>query len=376
MARIRTIKPEFWTDDLLGSLSRDARLLFVATWNMADDEGLLRWSPPIIKGAAFPFDDDITVQTVQALMAELEEAGIIFAYKGGRSQQALGYVVNFHKHQKINRPSPSRLPPPPLNDQKVRAMYAGRDGGVCHLCCLPFDDAWSDKYEDSFMASPDHIKPQAQGGTDYPSNIRAAHLTCNKGRRDRSPDEYRAVLRSGKTVAQERYPERFTNFSMPDSLSDSVTEQDHGAGNKGTRNKERGVEEPQAALSADADAPDDAKAVAMAFVMFNEAAKRTGWPAVQKFDDDRKKAMRARLREVDGVEGFAIALGKAEASRFLTEQWPNFNLDWMLKAKNFRKLMEGNYDDRANTNTSQRDGIASDFAYAAHVLRDKQYSGI
>lgn len=124
---------------------------------------------------------------------------------------------------------------------------------------------------------------------------------------------------------------------------------------------------------------DDAQAVALAFAMFNESAKRTGWPAVQKFDDDRKKAMRARLREVNGVEGFAIALGKAEASRFLTETWGNFNLDWMLKPKNFRKLMEGNYDDRqgaSNNGSGGRDGIASDFAYAANLLRDKQYSGL
>jgi hypothetical protein len=53
MARIRTIKPEFWEDDVIGSLSRDARLLFIATLNLADDEGLLRWSAAYLKASAF-----------------------------------------------------------------------------------------------------------------------------------------------------------------------------------------------------------------------------------------------------------------------------------------------------------------------------------
>lgn len=91
-----------------------------------------------------------------------------------------------------------------------------------------------------------------------------------------------------------------------------------------------------------------------AFWMFNDSAKRTGWPAVQKLDPDRKKAMLARLKDVGGVEGFAIALGKAEASEFLTTGWPNFNLDWMLKPKNFRKLMEGNYDNRHREDPNAR----------------------
>jgi hypothetical protein len=94
--------------------------------------------------------------------------------------------------------------------------------------------------------------------------------------------------------------------------------------------------------------------VMKAFGLFNDSTKRTGWPAVQKIDDDRRKAMRGRLKECGGIEGFAIALGKAEASHFLTEKWPNFNLDWMLKPKNFRKLMEGNYDDRNHADPDER----------------------
>lgn len=94
--------------------------------------------------------------------------------------------------------------------------------------------------------------------------------------------------------------------------------------------------------------------VRQGFALFNDAAKRTGWPEAQKIDDDRKRLMRARLKDVGGIDGFAVALGKAEASEFLTTGWPNFNLDWMLKPKNFRKLMEGNYDKRHTDRPDER----------------------
>lgn len=40
MARIRTIKPEFWTAEQVMELSRDARLLFIGMWNFCDDAGV------------------------------------------------------------------------------------------------------------------------------------------------------------------------------------------------------------------------------------------------------------------------------------------------------------------------------------------------
>ena len=49
MARIRTIKPEFWEDEDVGRLSPMARLLFIGSWSLADDEGLLTWSASFLK---------------------------------------------------------------------------------------------------------------------------------------------------------------------------------------------------------------------------------------------------------------------------------------------------------------------------------------
>ena len=49
MARIRTIKPQFWDDLKIGRLSRDARLLYIGLWNFADDLGVVIADPVWLK---------------------------------------------------------------------------------------------------------------------------------------------------------------------------------------------------------------------------------------------------------------------------------------------------------------------------------------
>lgn len=49
MARIRAIKPDFFTSEDIVSLSPLARLLFISTWLEADREGRFVWRPKTMK---------------------------------------------------------------------------------------------------------------------------------------------------------------------------------------------------------------------------------------------------------------------------------------------------------------------------------------
>lgn len=355
MGRIRTIKPEFWTDDVVGSFKIEARLLFIAVWNLADDEGILRWSAPYLKGAVFPYDDEISVQQVGRMMESLTGSGVIFAYSGGRSSQPLAYVVNFHKHQRINRPSPSKLPPPPVSDRRVILMYAERDDMTCHLCGRLCDEKHSENYGSDFLPSPDHLTPVSAGGSDYPSNIRTAHVSCNKGRGNRSVEEYRQVLASGKTAAQLRWPERFTdslttnsvNDSLNGSVSDSLLEKE-GEGN----GKREGVQDSTA--QAPRPAQDDRPLLDEAVRRFNVVAEELKLPKVQRLTEPRKASLRKRLVECGGLDGWDFAMARIRASPFLTgsKGW-TADFDFVLQPKSFTKLMEGGYDDRGNANALQ-----------------------
>jgi 5-methylcytosine-specific restriction endonuclease McrA len=223
MARIRSVKPEFWEDDAIGMLSRDARLLYIATWNMADDEGLLRWSPAYVKANAFMYDDDLTVEAVAALMAELVSAGLICSYVGGKARQSLAWIIQFARHQKPNRPQPSKLPPPSIQNGDVLQAYVRRDGNLCQLCkheCAREHD------QRKLWPSLDHITPRSEGGSDYPSNIQLSHTSCNKGRRDRPVESF-------TPPAGVRALTDSVNDSVSDTLPVAVPE---GLGVGGVRN--------------------------------------------------------------------------------------------------------------------------------------------
>lgn len=111
MARIRSIKPEFFTSLAIANLSERARLCFVGLWTYADDAGRCVDDPRLIKAAVFPLDEKITPKTVEGLIDELADAGRIVRYTVDHRRYFV--VRNWREHQRINRPGPSKLPPPP-----------------------------------------------------------------------------------------------------------------------------------------------------------------------------------------------------------------------------------------------------------------------
>ena len=102
MARIRTIKPEFREDEKLAKLPVHARLLFIGTWNFADDNGALLANPVLMKSHIFPYED-IGISTISEWIDMLVENGMLIrtTYNGK------DYLVirKFLIHQKINRKS-------------------------------------------------------------------------------------------------------------------------------------------------------------------------------------------------------------------------------------------------------------------------------
>ena len=93
------IKPEFWEDDKIGECSPTARLLFIALWNFADDEGYLEYRPKWIKARIFPYDSFEIEPLIDELLTKgrLELRGDILS------------IVHFLDHQKIERPRTSEL---------------------------------------------------------------------------------------------------------------------------------------------------------------------------------------------------------------------------------------------------------------------------
>lgn len=99
MARIRSIKPEFWTSEQVMECSTTARLLFIGMWNFCDDAGRHPASSKTLKAEVFP-GDDITSDEVGMMLDELEANGLIERYEV--SERQYFQVTGWH-HQKIEK---------------------------------------------------------------------------------------------------------------------------------------------------------------------------------------------------------------------------------------------------------------------------------
>ena len=94
MARIRTIKPQFFTSEDVTAQSPLARLLFVGLFTECDRDGRVEARPRTLKMRLLPEDD----VDVDALLWCLVDGGLIRRYEA--SGVNVIQVVKFDKHQK------------------------------------------------------------------------------------------------------------------------------------------------------------------------------------------------------------------------------------------------------------------------------------
>lgn len=111
MARIRTVKPEFFKHEELYLLEIKTKLplrvAFSGLWCCCDREGRFKWKPNVLKLDVLPFDN----VDFSKVLSALEDEGFVIKYENDGS--LYGFVPTFLKHQVINnRESISFIPNP------------------------------------------------------------------------------------------------------------------------------------------------------------------------------------------------------------------------------------------------------------------------
>jgi hypothetical protein len=107
VARIRSIKPEFFLSEDVAALPLRARLLWIGLWTHCDDAGRTKDNARLIKGAVWPLDN-VSLADIEDDLATLADHGRIVRYEvGGRRYLE---VTNWSEHQKINNPSKPKHP--------------------------------------------------------------------------------------------------------------------------------------------------------------------------------------------------------------------------------------------------------------------------
>jgi hypothetical protein len=127
VARIRTIKPQFFLNEDVAALPYEWRLLFIGLWTQADRSGRLEDRPQRLKAALFPYDD----LDVNDGLGCLTNAGLITRYDG--NGQRLIAIPKWAKHQQPNtKEALSEFPPPEGTENTVPAPCQhnrkGREG--------------------------------------------------------------------------------------------------------------------------------------------------------------------------------------------------------------------------------------------------------
>lgn len=138
MARIRSIKPEFFSSPSAAACSFPARLLYIAMWTIADDWGVGEANPKMLAAEAFPFDE-ISSKEVPCLCKEIaDNFEVVFYEVKGRSYFQ---ILNWDEHQVTQRRAKRRYP---TSDSPFAQVTMGKQELPCvdkELPCELKEDA-------------------------------------------------------------------------------------------------------------------------------------------------------------------------------------------------------------------------------------------
>jgi len=186
MARSRVIKPGFFSNEFLGELKFETRLLFAGLWTLADREGRLEDRPKRIKIDVFPWDK----VDCDVLLDELARAGFVLRYVVDEVRYL--QIVNFAKHQQPHyREAASEIPAPDGHSDtglgsaashSTKRKVMARDGYKCLKCGA------TDRLH------VDHIVPGSLGGPGTMDNLQTLCHRCNVAKGNRSSADHRPTI--------------------------------------------------------------------------------------------------------------------------------------------------------------------------------------
>ncbi|MGW2367682.1 hypothetical protein ACWCZ5_19120 [Streptomyces sp. NPDC001667] len=224
MARIRTIKPEAFVSESLAACTVTAERTFLGLLTQADDHGRHRDHPAIIAGKLWPLRPEHTPLDVEDDLQQLSSAGLICRYTGCDGRGYL-HIVAWAKHQKIDRPSASRLPLCSAHNQDKRC-------GACKAEC-------------GQTPRPDHaLTPSVRDVEDSPNTPRALVEPSTNVRRVLASPEQPSPPKTAPSptladtpAPSAGHPEAATSTDDEETAGQSTFDED-------SSNPRRGLDEP------------------------------------------------------------------------------------------------------------------------------------
>jgi uncharacterized protein YdaU (DUF1376 family) len=158
------------------------------------------------------------------------------------------------------------------------------------------------------------------------------------------------LISTGKIKAEN---DIISNFRADKELVISRTLSDKQSQNRSRPNKINGLQSPNTNHTdtyteevKEVSKDTSKKSIHIAFGNYNRMAERTGLPQAQFLTAKRASAIKQRLKEAGGLEGFNHALALVEANPFFAGDNPRgwkADLDFIITQSKFTKIMEGSY---------------------------------
>ena len=114
MARIRTIKPSMFSSLTVCAWPVGVRWTFAGLFTYLDDKGRGLDETRLVKSELYPLDDRMTPAKVGEHLDLISSSGPLCRYEV--AGQRYMHVISWREHQRINRPTASRIPPCPTHD--------------------------------------------------------------------------------------------------------------------------------------------------------------------------------------------------------------------------------------------------------------------
>jgi hypothetical protein len=123
VARIRSIKPDFFQSEKIAALPLSARILFVGMWTHADDNGVMVDNEKLINAAVWPLEDDPleTLRRTREDLRRLSSVHLIARYV--TENRNLIFIAGWDEHQRVSHPGKERYPRPTA--EQIKAATCG-----------------------------------------------------------------------------------------------------------------------------------------------------------------------------------------------------------------------------------------------------------
>jgi hypothetical protein len=181
MARSRILKPEYWSDEKLALVSREARLTFAGLWTCSDDYGVTKGHPALLKAQIFPYDVDLPIEEFGGWLADLERIGVIDPFTA--DGESFFYIRNFSDHQKVDRPSKMRNPPCPRDILAKPSRVCRESLATVSRECIDETETETETEVQTTTAAAEEVRPPLEEGEQKDVDPQSPHA----GRRQPKP---------------------------------------------------------------------------------------------------------------------------------------------------------------------------------------------